>query len=273
MGRFFDLDSPLVRGLSKLADVMLLNLLTLIFAIPLIVEQYITLGPLFLTGSEVSLDPSLAMNYIFWAWLFGIICCIPLGAALTAMHFVLLKVVRDEESYIAKSFFKSFKENFKQSSILMVLQFVIGGILVLDYMITSQRGNLFRYIFFAVALVLYMASLYIFPLQAKFENSLWGTIKNSFLVSVMALPRTVAMVISTMLPVLFFYFFDFKILPLIFLLGIAGPGYLCAALYSDTFRKFEPKEEKLSEEEELSNAIAKIDEDAPVESDSSDDKT
>ena len=39
MGRLFDLDSPLIRGLNKLADVMLLNVLVIVFAIPLIVEQ------------------------------------------------------------------------------------------------------------------------------------------------------------------------------------------------------------------------------------------
>lgn len=259
MGRIFDLDSPLMRGLTKMADVMWVNVLTLLFALPLIVEQYITLGPIFFDGTEIVFNADMALNYVFWAWVFGIIFCIPLGAALTAMHFVLLKIVRDEESYITRSYFKSFKENFKQSSILMVLQFVIGGILFLDFLITSGRGNIFRYIFFAIALVLYMASLYIFPLQAKFVNTLPGTIKNAFLMSIMALPRTLAMVVITLLPVLLLYFLDYKIFPLIFLFGFAGPGFLCAGLYSDTFKKFEPRQEELSEEEELRGAIDKID--------------
>ncbi len=259
MGRIFDLDSPLMRGLTKMADVMWVNILTLIFALPLIVEQYITLGPIFFDGTEIVFNADMALNYVFWAWAFGIIFCIPLGAALTAMHFVLLKIVRDEESYITKTYFKSFKENFKQSSILMVLQYMIGGILLLDFLITSGRGNIFRYIFFAIALILYMASLYIFPLQAKFVNTLLGTIKNAFLVSIMALPRTIAMVIITLMPVLLLYFLDYKVLPLVFLFGFAGPGFLCASLYSETFKKFEPKEEELTEEEELKGAIDKID--------------
>ena len=79
--------------------------------------------------------------------------------------------------------------------------------------------------------------------------------------AVMALPKTIAMALVSLLPLLLLYFFDLKILPLLFLLGIAGPGFLCAALYSETFRKFEPKEEVLSEEEELEKAIKKIDED------------
>ena len=34
MGKFFDLDSPLIRGLNKFADVMWLNILVLIFSQP-----------------------------------------------------------------------------------------------------------------------------------------------------------------------------------------------------------------------------------------------
>ena len=68
MGRLFSLDSPLFSFLSKVADLILLNILV-------------------------------------------IICCIPVitvGASMTALHYVVLKMVRDEESYIVRSFFKSF---------------------------------------------------------------------------------------------------------------------------------------------------------------------
>ncbi len=253
MGRIFDLDSPLMRGLSKMADVMWLNILVLIFAIPLIVQQYFMLGAIMFDGQEM------VFNYVLWAWIFGIVFCFPLGPALTGMHFVLLKIVRNEESYITKTFFKSVKENFLQSSILMILQFIAGGILLLDYMLLKGNNSILKYILVAVTIILYMASLYIFPLQAKFVNSLPGTLKNAFLVSIMVLPKTAAMVIITLVPVVLAYFKFLQIVPLLFLFGIAGPGYLCAALYSETFKKFEPKEEVISEEEELENAIKKID--------------
>ena len=53
-----------------------------------------------------------------------LVCCIPIitiGASLTALYYVTLKMVRNEESYIIKSFFKSFRENFKQSTIINVI--------------------------------------------------------------------------------------------------------------------------------------------------------
>jgi len=47
------------------------------------------------------------------------ICSIPIftiGASTTAVYYVTLKLVRDEEDGTFRSFFKSFKENFKQAT-------------------------------------------------------------------------------------------------------------------------------------------------------------
>ena len=257
MGKIFDLDSPLIRGLNKFADVMWLNILVLLFAIPLIVEQYFMLGPILLDGGA-----DMLFNYVFYAWLFGIICSIPLGPALTAMHFVLLKIVRDEESYITKTFFKSFKENFKQAAVLQIIQFAAGGIIVIDFLLMRGQSPVLKYVTMAVGFILFFASLYIFPLQSKFENKIVATLKNSFLVSILALPKTVAMAVVTLMPFLLIYFFQLKAVPFLLLFGIAGPGYACAALYSETFKKFEPKEEELTEEQELENAIKKMDDES-----------
>ena len=258
MGKFFDLDSPLIRGLNKFADVMWLNILVLIFSIPLIVQQYLMLGAI-LFDEQAATSQGVVFSYVFWAWLVGIVVSIPIGPALTAMHFVLLKIVREEESYITKTFFKSFKENFVQSMILQIIQFAAGGIIVIDFLLMRGQSPVLKYVTMAVGIILYLASLYIYPLQSKFVNKITGTIKNAFLVSIMALPRTFAMAIVTLLPFLFLYFFEMKVVPILILIGIAGPGYLCAALYNDTFKKFEPKEETLTEEQELENAIKKID--------------
>ena len=116
MGKFFSLDSPFVAGLTRLADVMWLNVLTLIFAVPLIIEQVLILGPavspLMTEGGQFSYDIFVAA--VMWAWIIGIPLSTICGPACTAMHYVVLKMVREEDSYVTKSFFKSFKENFKQ---------------------------------------------------------------------------------------------------------------------------------------------------------------
>ena len=61
-----------------------------------------------------------------------IICCIPIitiGASVTAMYYVTLKMARNEESYIVRSFFKSFKENFKQATVIWLVALVAGLLL------------------------------------------------------------------------------------------------------------------------------------------------
>ena len=254
MGKLFDIDSPLMHALSKLADIMLLNILTVLFATPLIVEQLFFLGPVMFG------DFNLEISFIFWAWLLGIIFSIPLGPALTAMHFVLLKLVRDDESYVIKSYFKSFKENFKQGAILQVIQFAAGGILLLDYLLMKDSTGIYRYLVIAISIILYMVSLYIYPLLSKFVNTVPKTLRNAALMAILALPKTILMVLVSVIPIIVLYFFDMKALPLLILLGIAGPGFLHAMLYNGTFKRFEPKEETLTEEEELEAAIKKIDE-------------
>lgn len=264
MGKFFDLDSPLMRVLTRVADIMILNLLVLLFALPLIFEQVIFLYPVYraLVDATELVDLQSYMGLFVVAWVGGIICSIPLGPACTGMHYVLLKMVRDEDSYIARSFFKSFKENFKQAAILQIIKFFVGGIMVMDFILLLGRSTIYGYVVIAFSLILYMASLYIFPLLSKFVNTTFGTIKNAFLMAVLALPKTVVMAVVTGIPLLILYFFDLRAVPVLLLVGIAGPGYLLAMLYNKTFKRFEPKEEELSEEEELDAAIRKIDEDS-----------
>ena len=73
-----------------------------------------------------------------------VICCLPvvtIGASLTALHYVTLKMARNEESYIIRSFFKSFKQNFKQSTIINLIMLLIAGVLYFDTNIVSQMGG------------------------------------------------------------------------------------------------------------------------------------
>ena len=78
MKNFFSMDAPLFRILSTLYDLIILNLLTALGCLPVVT----------------------------------------IGASLTAMHFVLIAMVRDEEPDIARSFLRSFRENFRQSTLV-----------------------------------------------------------------------------------------------------------------------------------------------------------
>ena len=138
-----------------------------------------------------------------------IICCIPIvtiGASVTAMYYVTLKMARNEESYIARSFFKSFKENFKQATVIWLVALVAGLLLGFDFYIMGQMSTTFakvvRYGLAIIALVYAMVMLYVFPVLSKFYNTIRATVRNALLMSIRHLPQTIAMLAITIIPVI-----------------------------------------------------------------------
>ena len=130
------------------------------------------------------------------------ICCIPIvtaGASTTALFYVTLKMVRNEEGNITKAFFSSFKSNFKQSTIIWLILLALGIMLGVDgYVLYHLRfENAFWTIFtavFIVAVVAYaIVLMYIFPLMARFDNTIFAMIKKSLMIGMRFLVCTVLM--------------------------------------------------------------------------------
>lgn len=215
MGKFFDMDSPVMRVLNRVGDLMILNFLM-------------------------------------------IFCCIPVitaGAAFTAMHYVLLKIVRGEEGYLIKGFFKSFKANFKQATLIWLLILVVVAVYAGDSLIFNYSGLEFPKALViavvAVGFVLLMIAVYVFPLQARFENSVKNTLKNAMLLAFANLPRTILMMLCYVLPVVIAYFSTYALL-FVFLFGISAPAYGAAFIYSGIFKKLEPEQEEAVSDLEFS---------------------
>lgn len=207
MGKFFDMDSPFMRFLNRVADLMILNLLM-------------------------------------------IVCCIPvitIGAAFTGMHYVLIKMVRGEEGYLLKGFFKSFTRNFRQATILWFIMLIVIAVYIGDFVIFSYSELKFPtplvIAVLAIAVFMLMVAVYIFPLLARFDNTVKNTIKNAFFIAVLNLPKTLVMVIVGIIPVAILYFWGYGAI-FVMMFGISLPAYICACLYSEIFKKLEPEEDK-----------------------------
>lgn len=130
------------------------------------------------------------------------ICCIPIitaGASTTALFYVTLKMARNEEGNLTKSFFSAFKSNFRQSTKIWLILLVLGIILGVDgYALYHLRfENAFWTIItaiFIVAVVAYAIILmYIFPLTARFDNTIFAMFKNSLIIGMRFLLCTVLM--------------------------------------------------------------------------------
>lgn len=205
MGKFFNIDSPIMSGLNKLADLIWLNILTFI-------------------------------------------CCIPIvtvGASITALNYVALKMVRDEEGYVTKEYFKSFKQNFKQATIIWLIMLLVTAVIIGDLFIFIFTDIAFpswvRVALVAISVLAVFATMHVFPILARFENTVANTFKNSFYMGILHLPKTILMMIIWAIPALISLYL-FQAFPLVIGLGISGPVFLSAMLYNKTFKKFEPEE-------------------------------
>ncbi len=174
-----------------------------------------------------------------------VFCCIPIitaGASMTAMHYVALKMARNEECYIARDFFKSFKLNFRQGTAIWLIELFISLILTGDFLIMSRTemsfGNVIKVILTVIAFLALFTFMFVFPVLAKFENTVMRTIKNAFFIGVLQFPKTIAMMVLAVLPLVLFLFFP-QITPIVFLFGMTVPAWLSAKMYSGYFRKLE----------------------------------
>ena len=103
-----------------------------------------------------------------------------------------------------KGYFKSFKENFKQATIIWLIALVVGIIFAGDFMIlrnsTVSFGKVIMVLITIVAVIYLFTMIYIFPVLSRFENTVKNTIRNSFLMSVLNLPKTILLIIINLIP-------------------------------------------------------------------------
>lgn len=184
-----------------------------------------------------------------------LVCCIPIitaGASITALYYVTLKMVRNEEAYIFRSFFKSFRQNFKQATIIHLIMVAAAVLLYLDTNIVKvmeePAASIMSVIFAVFSLLYAMILLYLYPILAKFYNSVKNTFTNAVLMAIRHLPYTVIMLIICILPVLIFFVPSLQIqmtLILLFILfGFAAIAYCNSYFFVKIFDKYIPAEDE-----------------------------
>ena len=208
MNRIFNLDNPLMAFMGKIADLIILNILAIFFSIPIFT----------------------------------------IGASWTAMYYVTVKMVKKEESYIFKDFLSSFKNNFKQATIIWIIVLVIVGVFAGDFMIyramPDQIPKVLMFVVLIISFIVLCSILYIFPVLSHFDNTIKNTIKNAFLISMINFPSTIVFLILFALPFILGKL-TYEAYPFIFMVGFSGPAYLASYLWNRIFKKFESKEREI----------------------------
>ena len=222
MSSFFNMDSPIMRFLGRLADVMILNIVFLITCLPVVT----------------------------------------IGAAWTSLSYVTLKMSRDEESYIVKSYFKAFRQNFRQATAIWGIALVAMFIFYMDFHIIRSMNQSMAQVMFillaAIAMLAALTLLYVFPVLAKFDNTIMNTIKNSFFMAIGNLPRTLLMaaVIVGSVVLTFLSQQTIAVGMLVWIMvGFALIAFLNAHILVKVFDKYIPQEEDASSEPVIDGSV------------------
>lgn len=189
-----------------------------------------------------------------------IVCCLPIvtaGASITALYYVTLKMARNEETYIARGFFHSFKENLKQATIIHLIMIVVGLLLLFDLYfvrIMQSQSSVYKaasYVFMAGLVIYAMVLTYVYPVLSKFYNSIRHTFKNALLMSIRHIPYTILMVAVTVAPIgLSFLVQSVSSYILLFyiLFGFSVVAFAKSFLFVKIFDNYIPKEEEAENE-------------------------
>ena len=170
-----------------------------------------------------------------------LLCCLPVitaGASVSAGCAVAQKMLRGEQdASIFKEFFLRLRRNFAQATGLWLAQLVasavFGGDIYYAVTISESRNTFFLVFGIAGLLLVFALSLWAYPLQSRYENSLGGHIKNAALLAVLHFPKTLLLMLLWLLPLSLTLFVPeiLKAAGWIWMLcGFAGLQYLSAAI-------------------------------------------
>lgn len=164
---FFRPDSEVMEFISKVADIVILNLLCFFCSIPVVT----------------------------------------IGAAFTARNYAAMKIVRGEEPSVVKSFFKSFRVNFKQITMVWLGVLVVVAILGFDwynvfYGMAKTMPFVGKVALAVISFIVWSFIYCMFYFEARYEVATKELIKASMVMAILNLPRMVLIFIAIFLPYL-----------------------------------------------------------------------
>ncbi len=203
---FFVIDSPVMRFLGRIGDIIILNLIFVVTALPVVT----------------------------------------VGMALSALYTVAMKLARGEDPSVLREYIRAFWRNRKPATICWLIMAAAGALIFLDFRLAGAFGGaLYTVVRLLLAMIFgvwMLTFLYLFPYIARFENTVFHSVKNALFLSAAHLPSTVMMlVISVGLIVVTLFTSRTFVIGTIgwFFAGFAAVAYTQSFLFSRIFSKYE----------------------------------
>jgi uncharacterized membrane protein YesL len=105
------------------------------------------------------------------------------GASTTALFYIMGKVVRGEDISVFKDFWKSFKTNFKQATIIWLVMLVAYFIIFTNIRNMYLLGNMAKYMYplqIALLIEFLIITVYTFPILSRYDMATKNVIKSAF---------------------------------------------------------------------------------------------
>ena len=162
----------------------------------------------------------------------------------------MLRTVKGNNNGTTKTFFRAFKENFRQSLIVWLGLLAVGFILFLNIRFLQNTASVVSkplfYVSLGIAGLVIILALYIFPVIAAFANTTVNLLKNAYVFAFLHFPSTLAIAVITILP-MFMTYRDIKLMPLYaccwFFFGFGLTAYVNSLLLYRMFKPFLEKED------------------------------
>lgn len=162
MGNIFRWDSPLMKFMMLVTNLICLNVLWLLMCLPVVTA----------------------------------------GAATTAMYYVIFQYITKQDDAVLKPFFRAFKENFRTVTPIWILNLLVGAAMAAEIFYLTQSDELCLKVVFGVLLFVYSgASSYLYPLIARYDAPVKSTVFNSFALAMRHIFSTVLIVAFHAIPV------------------------------------------------------------------------
>ncbi len=148
MAKLFSYDNPVWRFMGRVADVFFLTILWAACSLPVVTA----------------------------------------GASTSALYYVSLKMVKNREGYLGKSFFRAFRDNFAQSTVIWLVMLAAGAFLGMDmyffYHMESRAGVFAFWLFLVFTVLYFFVAVLVFPLEARLDTKAGNLFFMAFMVSI-----------------------------------------------------------------------------------------
>lgn len=206
MERIFSIDGKFFTFITKLSDLLLLNVLFIITCLPIIT----------------------------------------IGTSLTALYQTTLQLAENTDSYILRNYFSNWKQNLKQGIFIWIPLFLLLILCVFNLSVLPHMPqSLYRIIClcmqFPLLFFLYGVFLYAFSLPKVYRPSCLDTLRNALFMTFKHLPVTCLCLCISLVPyalIILLPKIAGWILSIFIVIGCSGTTYIHSCILQKVFKKY-----------------------------------